>query len=184
MPLSRRDRIVGFRLEADVAEFVRIHGGARKTDLAAGKLNCSAEVNELIRAHLMSQVSPETIGYRLAREKEELRLAMEAIDHQAQELLGVSTIEEWIAREKDRQRSEGEVLEAQREIRVSVKTEIVEELKAAWSTRHDNGRAFKRDQDVAWARHRFQNQLRTLGWTPEEFVKRMQPAKDRVPEVA
>ena len=179
---SARSHFKGFWLDGEVATFVRDHGKAKKTDLAAGRVNFSAEVNDFLRS-LMSKVTPDTIGYALAREKEELRLRMEAIDHQAHELFGTSTIEEWIARARTKERSEADVVETQRSIREDVKGEIFEELRNAWHQRHSNGRAFKRDQDVAWARHRFQNQLRTMAWTPEEFVKRMQQ-RNRSPEVA
>lgn len=156
-----------------MADFVSKVGKARRTDLVAGRVNFSAEVNDFIRS-LMSKVKPEAIGYSLARRKEELRVQMDAIDAQAHELLGVTTIEEWVAREKAKSRSESQALEEQRGIRHSVKEEIAQELLAAWRARHENGNAYKRDQEVAWARHRFKNQLQTIGWSPEEFVKRME----------
>ena len=37
--------------------------------------------------------------------------------------------------------------------------------------------------EVSWAKSR-ERELRTLGMSPEEFVKRMERSKDRSPEVA
>jgi len=181
--VDSRPRYVGFRLDDDVADFIKSRGHARHTDLATGKINFSAEVNDFIRG-LMGRVKPEAIGYSLVRRREELRLEIEAIDRQAQELLGVSTIDEWIAREKDRERSQADVLETQREIRDGVRSEILSELRQAWSVRHQDGRRFPRDKEATWAEHRFRRELKTLGMSPEEFVRRMQRESERSPEVA
>jgi hypothetical protein len=170
-------------MPVSVLQQIKRFKGHRKTDFEAGSVNVSEEVAEFLR-HLVAKVSPESIGYHLAKEKERLRLEMEDVDRRAHELFGVSTIEEWIATEKGKERSAREVLQAQVKLRDSVKDEILGELRSAWQNRHDNGRRFDRHQDVAWARNRFQKELRTLNLSPEEFVKKMSTTRDRAPEVA
>ncbi len=148
----------------------------------AGRVNFSAEVNDFIRS-LMAKVKPEAIGYSLARRKEELLVQMDAIDAQAHELLGVTTIDEWVARERAKGKAEADVLEEQREIRGDARGKILTELVDAWGVRHQNGGSYTRTQETTWARHRFKHQLQTMGWSAEEFVERMQ-RQDRDPGVA
>ena len=166
----------------DILEFVKRHGGARRTDLAVGKVNTSEEVADFLH-RLMAKVSPESVGHALAREKEELRLRMEQIDHEAQELFGVATIEEFLAREASKGRAEADVVKAQIAIRREVQDEKLGELQQAWDVRHRGGTTYDRRHEVSWAKSR-ERELRTLGMTPEEFVRRMARSKDRSPEVA
>lgn len=168
-------------LPSDVARFVRTHGHARKTDLTVGRVNISEEVAEFLRHNLMSKVTPEVLGWELARRKEELRSEIEDVDRQARDLFGVSSIEEWIAREKDGERMEADVVQAQATLREQIKEEKFRELGDLWRQYHSKGARPSRTNEIAWAKGHAK-ELRLLQITPEEFVARMGRHRDS-PEV-
>lgn len=168
-------------LPPDVARFIRTHGHARKTDLTIGRVNVSEEVANHIRRDLMTKVTPEVVGWELARRKEELKSEIEDVDRQARDLFGVSSIEEWIAREKDGERMEADVVQAQASLRQQIKEEKFKELGELWRLYHAKGNRPSRTSELAWAKGHVK-ELRLLQITPEEFLARMS-RRDSSPEV-
>jgi len=163
----------------DVASFIKRHGGARRTDLTIGKVNVSDEFGTWIRHSLMTKVSPEVVGWELARRKESLKLEIEDLDRQASDLFGVSTIEEWVAREKDGEAAEGEIVRAQRALRKQIRDEKLEELDRLWKIRHDRGTHFTKSSETSWAKGHAK-ELRLLELTPEEYVARKLQQEARI----
>ncbi len=180
MPPKNKTKLTLY-VDSDITEFVRQHGGQRRTDLLAGKVNVSAEVNDFLH-RLMSEVTPETVGSQVARRKEELVLEIEAVDHQAEELLGFSTIEEWQADQVGRERSRSDVLSQKKQIREEIHAELWQTIETQFGKMRQ-GRSYKKRQNLAWLRTRFKHELRTLSVTPEETLARLE-RESRSPEVA
>lgn len=168
-------------VHADVARFIEIHGGARKTDLAKGKVNVSDEVETLVRANLMAKLTPEVVGWELVRQAEQGKALIEDANRQIRDLFGVSSIDEWVVREQEGQRLEADLVVAQRKIREDLREEKLRELTQLWGVYHKDGRRPTRQNELAWAKGHAQ-ELRLVGLSPEEFLARMSRSRDH-PEV-
>lgn len=163
-----------------MADWIREFGGFQKTDLEAGRLNVSSEVNDFLR-RLMEKLAPDVVGLRLADEKKEHELAIEAIDRQAQELFGVSTIDEWYAQHMDRQRTESQRQADQADLRQKTLAEIWTRIEERFMEFRVGGNYSQRS-NLSWIKQ-FRRELRTLNLTEEEALARLK-REDRAPEVA
>ncbi len=181
MDRRKRRRTTTLTVDDDVFTFIQTHGHHRITDFAAGRVNVSAEFNEHMR-RLMAKVSPESIGFQLAREKVEMTLRIEAIDREVQELFGVSTIDEWLAQQGEAERKDLQQLQMQRKIRDGIQSELWERVRDDYAKMRGGRFTLKADQ--SWMSSRFKQELRTLGLTAVEALARVKKEISRGPEVA
>ncbi len=128
----------------------------------------------------IGRVTPEAVGYQLAHEKEEISLRLEAIDREAEELFGISTIDEWVTQQAEVERKATQRVTKQREIREKVKTEIWDRIESDYREMR-LGHGFGRRADQSWLA-RFKRELRTLDLSRAEAL-RMLRGEDRSPEV-
>ncbi len=181
MDRRKRRRTTTLTVDDDVFTFIQTHGHHRVTDFAAGRVNVSAEFNEHMR-RLMARVSPESIGFQLAREKVEMTLRIEAIDREVQELFGVSTIDEWLAQQGEAERKGLQQLQMQRKIRDEIQSELWERVRNDYGKMRGGRFTLKADQ--SWMASRFKQELRTLNLTAVEALARVKKEISRGPEVA
>ncbi len=172
-------KTITLTIDDDVAEFIKRHGHHHRTDFAAGRVNVSSEVNDFLR-RFMGRMTPEVIGYQLAHRKEDLKLQMEDVDKQAQEILGYSTIDEWLVEQIKGERKEADLIERKVQIREKVKTEIWTRIENDYGKMR-RGQGFSRKADQSWL-VRFKRELRTLGLSRAEALRVLR-GEDRSPEV-
>ncbi len=159
--MSRRDRVVGFRLEEDVGKFVESHGKARKTDPDQGRYNFSEIVNDYLKQFIAGQ-EPHLIARVYKRERDELQRATEELDSKVRTDLGIplSSLDDFITTHSKKAASQAQEAKSRARSRAD---RLLEHIRGEFGKHRPRN-------PQAWLTGRFQAELKVLGLTAEEAL--------------